>query len=129
MDKQIYQAIANTLGAIANCQKSGNAEWEKRHSDTLDDLWAEAPSGSGVDCGTKLDDSSTPNRLVFNASFHHMDEHGGYDGWTEHQIIVTPDLVFGFDLRITGRNRNEIKDYLGELYYHWLSGSAASVMA
>ena len=76
------------------------------------------PSGSGVDSGTKLLDNSTPDRLVFQADFHHMDENGFYDGWTEHQIIVTPSLAYGFNVRITGRNRNEIKDYLADLFNH-----------
>ena len=75
------------------------------------------PSGSGIDSGTKLDfDRSKPNRLVFTAPYHHMNDDGMYDGWTDHDIIVTPDLGFGFDLRITGRDRNQIKDYLGDTF-------------
>ena len=35
----------------------------------------------------------------------------------EHQIIVTPDLEFGISLRITGLDRNDIKDYLAEVFY------------
>jgi hypothetical protein len=45
-----------------------------------------------------------------------MDEHGGYDGWTEHSIIVTPDLASGFDLRVNGRDRRDIKEYLAEIF-------------
>lgn len=45
-----------------------------------------------------------------------MDENGFYDGWTEHQVIITPDLQFGFNLRITGLNQNDIKDHLYELF-------------
>jgi hypothetical protein len=76
------------------------------------------PSGSGVDIGTKLDlGESTSDKLVFSASFHHMDEHGGYDGWTDHKIIVTPSLQFGFNLKITGRDRNQIKDYLSDIFH------------
>jgi len=79
-----------------------------------------APSGSGIDDGTKLDDTSTANKLVFNTGFHHMNENGYYDGWTDHQVIVTPSLAYGFDMRITGRDRNDIKDYLYEVYDCWL---------
>ena len=84
----------------------------------MDDL----PSGSGWDCGTKLDyEKSNPDKLVFYGSYHHMNENGMYDGWTEHTIIVTPSLAFGFDVKITGRDRNDIKDYLGEMFQHALS--------
>ena len=46
--------------------------------------------------------------------FHHMNDGGFYDGWTEHSVVVTPSLVYGFDTRITGRDRNDIKNYIGE---------------
>mgnify|MGYP001762209740 CR=1 FL=1 len=75
------------------------------------------PSGSGVDTGTTLDlESSTPERLAFTLSFHHMDDCGHYDGWTEHRVIVRPSFAFGMDVRVTGRNRNGIKDYLADIY-------------
>ena len=115
---KLYQKIASLLKSIESCRNTGNKEWEANHAATLEDLMEEMPSGSGVDSGTKLLDNSTPDRLVFQADFHHMDENGFYDGWTEHQIIVTPSLAYGFNVRITGRNRNEIKDYLADLFNH-----------
>ena len=80
------------------------------------------PSGSGWDMGTKIEaDSHTADkRIHLFGSFHHMNEHGSYDGWTDHSIVVTPSLSFGFALRITGVNRNDIKDYLHELFDHAL---------
>ena len=42
-------------------------------------------------------------------------------GWTEPTIVVTPTLSSGFNLKITGRDRNQIKDYLGELFQVALS--------
>jgi hypothetical protein len=45
-----------------------------------------------------------------------MDENGYYCGWTEHNIILTPN--FGsFDMRITGKDKNGIKDYLYQLWF------------
>ena len=119
----IYQQIARTLGACINCEKSGNVEWLDKHTDKLHALVKEhLPSGSGVDCGTKLDlDKSTPNKLVFTFGFHHMNEGGYYDGWTEHTCVITPDLQFEISLRITGRDRNQIKDYLYDLYQYALT--------
>jgi hypothetical protein len=118
---KIYQRIAVLLTALKNCRKNGNSEWEGRHQDTLDQILANGPSGAGIDCGTKLISSaSTPERLVFYTKFHHMDEHGGYDGWTVHIVVVTPSLQFGFHVRITGKDRNRIKDYLSVVYNDWL---------
>jgi hypothetical protein len=76
------------------------------------------PSGSGVDNGTILDsDKSTAEKLVFSVDFHHMEGNGFYCGWTAHDVVVTPSLAHGFHLRITGRNTNDIKEYLYDVYY------------
>ena len=77
------------------------------------------PHGSGVDMGCQIDhEHSTANRIVIAFGFHHMDEHGFYDGWTDHKCIITPDIRFGIEIKITGRDRNHIKDYLYDLFHH-----------
>jgi hypothetical protein len=51
-----------------------------------------------------------------------MDENGYYDGWTNHKLIVKPELSeSGFDLHITGPDKNFVKDYLYDLFDHILS--------
>jgi hypothetical protein len=50
-----------------------------------------------------------------------MTEGGMYDGWTEHTVVVTPSLAFGINIRITGRNRNDIKDYLHDVFHEALT--------
>lgn len=116
---KLYQRIAQLLRAIANCEASGNAVWLEKHRENLLTLCREhLPSGSGFDAGCKLQDGSTPNRLIFSADFHHMDDHGYYDGWTMHQVIVSPDLAFDFTLRITGKDRRDIKDYIHQTFNH-----------
>lgn len=111
-----YQVIARTLGALDRCAKSNNTEWVVKHGERLAELLEGFPSSSGFDNGTKLDDDSTSERLVFNTSFHHMDENGFYCGWTEHQVIVTPSLEMGCSIRVTGRDKREIKEYIGEMF-------------
>ena len=115
---QLYRHIARCLTAHENCRKTGKTEWLSRHGDAINHLVnVYMPSGSGIDSGTTLDfGRSKPNRLVFTAPYHHMNDGGMYDGWTDYDIIVTPDLSFGFNLRITGRDRNQIKDYLGDTF-------------
>lgn len=83
------------------------------------------PSGGGFDSGTTIDlDKSTPNKLVFHTSFHHMTE-GMYDGWTEHTVTVTPTFQ-GVNIKVGGRDRDDIKDYIVELFDGLLLGDAPS---
>lgn len=111
------QAIACALAAQKNCLQSGNLEWRDRWGNELHKLTLALPSGSGFDCGTTImRPESTDRRVVLETSFHHMDDAGGYDGWTAHLVVVTPSFD-GFDLRVTGRNRNDIKEYIADVFY------------
>lgn len=114
--RPLYREIAALLQAIDNCEKSNNKEWLDKHTQHLTDLITHyLPSGSGFDSGTKLI-KYKPGEISFFAPFHHMNENGMYDGWTDHTIIVTPSFD-GIDLRITGRDRNDIKDYIHEMFH------------
>lgn len=111
----LYREIASLLNAREHCRKRNN-EWFDKHTKTLALLIKKyLPSGEGIDCGTTLDDSSTPEKLVFTFSYHHMND-AGYDGWTEHKLTVRPSLVHGIDLHISGCDRNGIKDHLYGVY-------------
>src|SRR6185437_14248503 len=98
---KLYAAIAGKLVTIENCIRANNFEWKERHEDSLAKIMDSAPSGSGIDNGIEfLASESNPNRLVFSCDFHHMDENGYYDGWTDHKVIVTPSLWNGINIRI-----------------------------
>ncbi len=122
MNQKIYQMISSLLAAINNCEKMGNYEWEVIHHEKIEKIVSDhLPSGSGFDGGTSLNfDLSKPERLVFDTAFHHMDSNGYYCGWSHHQVVVKPSLAFGKELRITGLNRNDIKDYIHEVFDHAL---------
>lgn len=95
---------------------------EDLKQDKLDVLMVNAPSGSGFDNGTTFEEElSTKNKLVFSTSFHHMNDDGYYAGWTEHKIIIVPSLAHEYDMRITGRDKNMIKDYIGDVFTNWLN--------
>ena len=112
----LYRRLASVIEARLNCQASGNVEWEGRHSETIARLVENLPSGSGWDDGTHIElSSSHTNKIVLYGEYHHMDD-GMYDGWTKHTITVTPNLVNGFSLRISGPNRGDIKEYLYQLF-------------
>jgi hypothetical protein len=122
MKRKLFEVLASSIEARAHCVKSGNTEWFWKHGETAEQLTADhMPSGSGVDSGTTIDlDKSTADKIVFHTSYHHMNDGGYYDGWTEHDVIVTPSLASGFNIKVTGRDRNGIKDYLGDLFYESL---------
>lgn len=115
---KLYRALSLALQAIRDCEESGNEEWRIAHTKRLHKLVSEhMPSGAGVDNGTTLDlDRSEPERLVFVTSFHHMNDNGVYDGWTEHTVTAKPSFPYEVDLKVSGQNRNDIKSYLHEIF-------------
>ena len=119
---KIYKRIAQELAVINN--PKADSIWEKRAFDNLHYIERELlPSGSGVDSGCVIDLSkSTPNKIVIQVNFHHMNENGCYDGWSYHNAIITPSLGYDYDIKITGRDKNEIKGYLGDLIYEAVDG-------
>jgi hypothetical protein len=121
MERKLYAELASRIHARKACQGT-NAEWFEKHSETIKLLVDLLPSGSGFDNGTKIDlEASHAEKLVFYTSFHHMDENGSYSGWTEHTIVVTPSLQHKINLRISGQNRNEVKDAIHEAFYFALT--------
>jgi hypothetical protein len=118
MEQTVIQRLAGSIGAYKNCVANGNDEWVRKHMETIEDMEKNyLPHGAGIDVGCKVDmDKSTDKKVVIHTSFHHMNEVGMYDGWTEHTITVKPDFT-GIDITISGRDRNGIKDYLGEVFH------------
>lgn len=117
-----YKRLAMAVYAYQNCIKAGNETWAGKHAARIGEILSGGPSGSGIDNGTTLDMSrSTEERLVLCTSFHHMNEHGMYDGWSEHEVIVKGSLWSDIDIRVTGKDRNGIKDYLSDVFFCWLT--------
>ncbi len=134
----VLNALASAIAARANCAKklATHRDWFDRHSATIERIEKDyLPSGSGIDCGTKVDlseprgmaRSNGHSRIVLTLSYHHMNEGGMYDGWTEHTVTVTPDLLFGYTLKISGRDRNDIRDYLNDVLTTALDTEFAAV--
>jgi len=78
------------------------------------------PTGSGFDNGTTIDvEKSSINKIVFNTSFHHMNEHGYYTRWSEHKVTVTPAFN-GLNIKVSGRDINDIKEYIADSFLYTL---------
>lgn len=116
MARYLYSELSQAIQARKNCEDSGNDVWFERWSERIDQMVKELPSGSGFDNGTQIDlDASHTEKLVFYTSFHHMTE-GYYDGWTEHTVTVTPSFAYGVNIRVSGRDREDIKEYIVEQF-------------
>lgn len=123
MARYLYSELALAIQARKNCEQSipPNTEWFGKWTARIRELEQLLPSGSGIDSGTTIDiGASHAEKLIMYAPFHHMNDAGYYDGWTEHTITVTPSFS-GINIRVSGRNRNDIKDYLCDTYHHALT--------
>jgi hypothetical protein len=120
--QRLITTISETLAALANCRRHDgiNAatwiEWIERYEQRLDVINSLLPSGNGIDSGSHIAESATPERVVIDTSFHHMHESGVYDGWTHHPVIIKASLVHGFTVDVKGRNQNNVKDYLTDVF-------------
>lgn len=117
-NRPLYQVLAGAIGARQNCIETNNVSWHDRHEAVIVALTKDRlPSGSGIDNGVLVDlSTSTSQKIVILFSFHHLNENGFYDGWTEHKLTVKPDLAHGFDTSISGRDKNQIKEYLYDTF-------------
>lgn len=127
--RTLIEQIATLIEARENCIRRMRsapvgtndhalaAQWKENHEHALHKLEQRLPSGAGIDAGTTINlDRSTREKTVLQTSYHHMNDSGMYDGWTEHAVTVSASLVHRLNIRIGGPNRNQIKDYLHDVF-------------
>lgn len=123
----VAHALASAITARNNCLSGSMPRLDIASVwfEVIDRITREVlPTGSGFDSGTTVGvDLSTANCLVLHTSFHHMNEHGMYDGWTEHTLRVRPTFDGSVRITISGKNRNEIKDYIHDVFHAALTAS------
>ena len=81
------------------------------------------PSGGGFDAGTTIDRSqlvTNETRIVVTTAFHHMCSNGYYTKWTEHNVVIKPTFD-GVDVQVKGRDYNDIKDYIGDVFHELMT--------
>jgi len=110
MKLPLYCALTRALKWQSQVNENFRDEADFRVKNLVDRL----PHGSGIDGVTTVE---MKNGVLFiHISFHHMNENGMYDGWTNHTIRVKSSLERNFELTISGRDRNDVKEYLGEMF-------------
>lgn len=117
-DMKLFRILGSRARNLSSAWPHQNEAVRARFEEEMEILLKEfMPSGSGFDMGTEIDiDRSNGRKMVFKTGFHHMDSNGSYDGWTYHNVIVTAEFD-GLDIQVTGRDRNNIKEYVGETFY------------
>ena len=109
--------LASLIQAYNNAVLSLNTEWKYKHLESIEEICKALPHGSGIDGKCELQiENCKRDKLVFFVEFHHIDENGYYCGWTEHNITLTPSFAFGYDMKISGKDKNGIKDYLRQIF-------------
>lgn len=106
------EAFVSCKMARDNCVTSGNTEWEVRWRARLDKLVDHVPTWSGMPLrlsGIEIKQDA----IRYEVSYHHMNQTGHYDGWTEHTVTVRPAFG-GVVVRISNRDRNGVKDDIHE---------------
>ena len=105
---KLYQAIVNNELA----RFSHPTECAVRDDRILNCL----PSGSGFTAGTRII-SVSDSRIVIEAAFLHRGDSGYYDSWEIHRVTCAPSLLYGIKLTVSGKNKNDVKDYIYDLFY------------
>ena len=123
MNKPLYQIIASLVTARHNCERTGNGEWQSRHYRRLNKIVSDhMPSGNGLNNGMSIDaNQSNEDKLIFRTSYQHMNDAGYYDGWTDHNVTVRASLLNEITIYISGRDRNNIKEYLHDVFFNALT--------
>ncbi len=123
----LFRQFAQLLSAMNNCRKSENDIFLSIHEESLITLADDfLPSGSGIDNGVEFNFSeSTPEKLVFEFGYHHMNEDGYYTHWSCWKMTITPSLQFEYDMDIVSTSKDQsddsIIDYLHDTFDHALS--------
>jgi hypothetical protein len=122
MKTTLISRIYRTLQAKEDCRKIDNIEWFNKHSYHVEELAKNyLPSGSGINAGCEISqEESNENKIVITFSYDHMNENGYYEGCTYHKCICKPTFD-GPELKITGKNKNGIKEYLYDIFSNCLN--------
>jgi hypothetical protein len=118
MKTKLISKIAGIIEAMENCKKSQNEVWLKNHSQYLAEIEKNhLPHGSGLDVGCNIDlEKSNSKKIVILTSWHNMNENGYYCGWSDFTINCYPSFR-GIELKIIGKDKYYVKEYLYDLFY------------
>jgi hypothetical protein len=106
---KLYQKIARVAS-----QKN----WAKR-SKELSLLQELLPNGNGIRGQEGLAVillESTEKRIVIETTYWHPNDSYETSRCTAHQVVITPSFEGEINIRITGKNENNVKKYLHDIF-------------
>lgn len=109
-----YQGYTSQQGLRGNRLESKLRAIAERIMDYVEKYM---PIGSGIENTRLVLAKSTESVLVFSCAYHHMNETGFYTGYTYHEIKVSSSLTNEINIRITGKDRYDIKEYLDQIFF------------
>ena len=128
--RKVYDILNVAVSARNNLERGNfyNAEWASKWDDLIRHIEKNyLPYGSGFDSGTEVneDECVCGLRLVLTFGYHHMDEHGYYDGWTSHKAIVIP-YFDGIGVKVKGalpKKYRHSREYFGDTIHNALTNT------
>ena len=101
---KLYQKIARVAS-----QKNSLKKWEEFKS-----LQKLLPNGNLIrrEGGSMILLKSTETKIVIDTAYWHYET----SRWTEHQVVITPSFEGEINIRITGKNEDNIKEYLQDIF-------------
>ena len=102
---KLYQKIARVVS-----QKNKSLNEIEKELTLLKEL---LPYGGGIESGCVISLESTKKRIVIITNYWHPNYS---DEWTNHQVVITPSFVGEINLRITGKNKDNVKEYLQDIF-------------
>jgi hypothetical protein len=116
--------LNNNFRSWQKFRNSSDPFWKAQWKQAINEQLKHLPHGNGInaEAGIQLDwENSTHETLRFNFSYQHMNDHGYYYAWTEHELIIRLSPTEGFNLQVTLEGEVEDKDetieYLEEMLY------------
>ena len=103
---KLYQKIARVAS-----QK--DAKMQRIRFDMLQKL---LPIGNGIEKECVISLKSTKKRIVIDTAYWHPNDNYETGLWTDHQVVITPSFEGEINIRVTGKNVDNIKKYLHEVF-------------
>ena len=104
--RRLYQRIANLVH-----WHPPSEHFQAQKLDELSRMEDLLPSGSGFDAGCKIQTNSVPpNRVLITFEYHHMSGIGYYIGWTQHEVLISPNLHHDYHIDIIGTGYEDLDD-------------------
>ena len=100
---KLYQKIARVMS------QKNSLKWEDLK--LLNEL---LPNGNLIrrEGGTMISLKSTETKIVIDTAYWHYET----SRWTEHQVVITPSFEDEINIRVTGKNEDNIKEYLQDIF-------------